>query len=138
MPNIAAWVDTGFFVALFARNDTHHRSAVEFLVNHQYLELHSLWPVVTEAGFFLDTSGKIALLTWLERHGVILHDLSIIELPEIRNTLKKYQNLTPDFTDAALVTLAGTNGINKIITVDVRDFSAYRLPDGRSFERLWL
>jgi predicted nucleic acid-binding protein len=52
--------------------------------------------------------------------------------------LSKYLNLAPDFTDAALVTLAGIHGTNRIITVDVRDFSAYRLPDGRAFERLWL
>lgn len=138
MPSIAAWVDTGFLVALFARNDPHHRSAVEFLAQHEHLNLHSLWPVVTEAGFFLDTSGKIGLMTWLERKGVILHDLSALDLPKISATLKKYQNLAPDFTDAALVTLAGMAGINQIITVDVRDFSAYRLPDGRAFERLWL
>lgn len=138
MPNMAAWVDTGFLVALFARNDPHHTSAVEFLANHQRLSLHSLWPVVTETGFFLDTSGKIAILSWLECHGIILHDLNITELPAIRATLKKYQNLAPDFTDAALVTLAGIHGINRIITVDVRDFSAYRLADGRAFERLWL
>jgi predicted nucleic acid-binding protein len=138
MPSIAAWVDTGFLVALFARNDPHHTSAVEFLANHQRLSLHSLWPVVTEAGFFLDTSGKMALLSWLECHGMILHDLGVADLPEIRATLFKYQNLAPDFTDAALVTLAGIHGINRIITVDIRDFSAYRLPNGRAFERLWL
>ena len=138
MPSTAAWVDTGFLVALFARNDPHHASAVEFLANAQRLELHSLWPVVVEASFFLDTSGKIALLSWLERHGVILHDIHIAELPAICATLKKYHDLTPDFTDAALVTLAGIQSINRIITVDVRDFSAYRLPDGRAFERLWL
>ncbi len=138
MPNIAAWVDTGFLVGLFARNDPPHTSAVAFLANAQRLELRSLWPVVAEASFFLDTSGKIALLSWLERHGVILHELRVAALPAIRATLKKYLDLSPDFTDAALVTLAGIHGINKIITVDVRDFSAYRLPDGRAFERLWL
>ncbi len=138
MPNTAAWVDTGFLVALFVRNDEHHLSAVNFLANNQRLSLHSLWPVVTEAGFFLDTSGKIALLSWLERRGMIMHDLSINELPQIRATLNQYHDLAPDFTDAALVTLAGISGINQIITVDVRDFSAYRLPDGRFFKRLWL
>lgn len=138
MPNTAAWVDTGFLVALFARNDQHHASAVECLANAQRLEPHSLWPVVVEACFFLDTSGKIALLSWLERHGTILHDIRIAELPAIRATLTNSHDLIPDFTDAALVTLAGIWSINKIITVDVRDFSAYRLPDGRTFERLWL
>ena len=138
MPSTDAWIDTGFLVALFARDDPHHPSAVSFLESNQRLTLHSIWPVVTEAGFFLDTAGKIALLTWLERYGVILHELSTLELPQICTTLEKYQDLAPDFTDAALVTLAGITGIHKIITVDLRDFSAYRLPDGRAFERLWL
>jgi predicted nucleic acid-binding protein len=40
--NTAAWVDTGFLVALFARDDEHFASAVEFLANAQQLELHSL------------------------------------------------------------------------------------------------
>lgn len=139
MPSTAAWVDTGFLVALFARNDAYFTSAVEFLAkNAQRLELHSLWPVVAEACFFLDTPGKVALLDWLEYKPIILHELTVAELPAIRATLQKYHDLTPDFTDAALVTLAGKYHINRIITVDVRDFSAYRLPDGQSFERLWL
>ena len=65
MPNIAAWVDTGFLVALFARDDEHFASAVEFLANAQRLELHSLWWVVAEASCFLDIPGKVALLDWL-------------------------------------------------------------------------
>lgn len=138
MLNTAAWVDTGFLVALFARNDAHFSSAVAFLDNAKQLELHSLWPVVAEACFFLDTSGKAALLSWLERGAIILHELTVQELPAIRATLAKYHDLSPDFTDAALVTLASIHCINKIITVDVRDFSAYRLSDGRAFERLWL
>ena len=61
MPNTAAWVDTGFLVALFARDDEHFASAVEFLANAQRLELHSLWLVVAEACFFLDTPGKLSI-----------------------------------------------------------------------------
>ncbi|NEX17751.1 MAG: hypothetical protein C1943_14295 [Halochromatium sp.] len=61
MPSIGAWIDTGCLVALFARDDPHHPSAVSFLESNQRLTLHSIWPVVTEAGFFLDTAGKIAL-----------------------------------------------------------------------------
>jgi predicted nucleic acid-binding protein len=112
--------------------------AVEFLANAERLEPHSLWRVVAEACFFLDTQGKVTLLNWLEREAMILHELTAAELPAIRGTLEKYHDLAPDFTDVALVTLAGIHRINPIITVDVRDFSAYRLPDGRPFERLWL
>ena len=87
---------------------------------------------------WVDTGFLVALLSWLERQGIILHEITTAELPAIRGALEKYRNLSPDFTDAALVTLASIHRINRIITVDVRDFSAYRLSDGRSFERLWL
>ncbi|WMP19236.1 hypothetical protein RCS87_09350 [Thiothrix lacustris] len=63
---------------------------------------------------------------------------SLPYLPIVRLTLEKYQNLEPDFTDAALVTLAGLCKIRDILTVDERDFSFYRLADGSCFERLWV
>lgn len=138
MPSTSAWVDTGLLVALFARDDVHHDSAVAFLKNVRRVEFHSLWPVVSEASFFLGSDGKDALLRWLEKGPILFHQIGVADLPAIRSTLKKYQNLSPDFTDAALVTLAGIHGIYAIATVDVRDFSAYRLPGGAVFERLWL
>ena len=41
-----------------------------------------------------------------------------------------------DFADASLVWLATDTGVNRIMTMDERDFSRYRLPDGRGFEIL--
>ena len=41
-----------------------------------------------------------------------------------------------DLADASLLWLASDTGINRIMTLDVRDFSRYRLPDGRAFEIL--
>ncbi len=41
-----------------------------------------------------------------------------------------------DLADASLYWLACETGVTQIFTVDVRDFSRYRLPDGRSFEIL--
>lgn len=137
MPSTAAWVDTGFLVALFAADDSYHASAVDFLKGAQGLEFHSIWPVVSEASFFLDGSGKAAMLEWLEQGPIIFHEINIGDLPGIRTVLRKYRNLAPDFTDATLVALAGIHGIARIVTVDVRDFSAYRLADGRAIERLW-
>ncbi len=42
-----------------------------------------------------------------------------------------------DFADASLYWLAVESGITEIMTVDVNDFSRYRLPDGRAFTLLW-
>lgn len=41
-----------------------------------------------------------------------------------------------DFADASLVWLAADSGVTTVMTMDVRDFSRYRLPDGRAFELL--
>ncbi len=139
MPSTAAWVDTGFLVALFARDDRHHASAVEFLRREvDGLELHSTWPMVGEASFFLTAAGKDSLLQWLEKGAIQFHDIGREDLPAVRSILRKYRDLEPDFADAVLVTLAIRLGIDAIITVDVRDFSAYRLGKDRAFRRLWL
>jgi predicted nucleic acid-binding protein len=139
MPSTATWVDTGFLVALFAHDDKHHASAVEFLKDRGLsLELHSTWPIIAEACFFLGAKAKDALLLWLEKGAITLHELSRDDLPAIRTVMAKYASLEPDFADAALVTLAIRRRIDAIVTVDVRDFSAYRLGKDRGFKRLWL
>ncbi len=138
MSNMATWVDTGFLVALFARNDTHHEAAKAFLQENTTMDLHSIWPVIVEANFFLNNEGKQALLQWIERGALIMHEITTQELPLIRQVIAQYKNIDPDFTDAVLVTLADLCKIRRILTVDVRDFSIYRFTDGSSFERLWI
>ncbi len=138
MSNTATWVDTGFLVALFACNDTHHNKAKYFLENNAQLNMHSIWPVIVEACFFLNNDGKQALLLWLERGAIIMHEITPQHLPLIAQTLDNYQNLEPDFTDAVLVTMADLRKIRQILTVDIRDFSVYRFKDGTAFKRLWV
>ncbi len=41
-----------------------------------------------------------------------------------------------DLADASLVCLAADTGVTTIMTLDVRDFSRYRLADGRAFDIL--
>jgi hypothetical protein len=41
-----------------------------------------------------------------------------------------------DLADASLLWLAADTGVNRIMTMDVRDFSRYRLPGGQAFEIL--
>ncbi len=137
MKNTATWVDSGFLIALFARNDRYHEAAKRFLADQPTLALHSIWPVIVETCFFLDNRGKQALLTWIERGAMSIHELTPQHLPGIRRTMEKYANIDPDFTDAALVTLAGNSRIRQILTLDERDFSIYRFADGGRFQRLW-
>ena len=41
-----------------------------------------------------------------------------------------------DLADASLYQLAADTGVTRIMTMDRRDFSRYRLPDGQAFEIL--
>ena len=100
--------------------------------------MHSLWPVIVETCFFLNNHGKQALLQWLERGALAMHELTSRDAGNIRETLNQYANIDPDFTAAALVALAGQSRIRQILTVDERDFSIYRFTDGSAFEHLWL
>jgi predicted nucleic acid-binding protein len=117
----------------------HYASAVSFLKEQgPSLELHSTWPILAEASFFLGAKAKDAMLAWLEKGPIRFHELTRDDLPAIRAVLKKYASLEPDFADAALVALAIRQRIDAIVTVDLRDFSAYRPGKERGFRRLWL
>ena len=126
-------VDTGFLVALGIARDSRHHAARNFLARFTG-EMLVPAPVVTETCYFLSTAGKVRLLDWLSqpRHKVL--DLPEAAYVDVSQILTRYAALDPDFTDAAIVWLAQESGCRAILTVDVRDFSTYRMSRGRRFE----
>jgi predicted nucleic acid-binding protein len=126
-------VDTGFLVALGIQRDPRHRAARDFLAGFRG-EMLIPSPVVTETCYFLSTPGKVRLLDWINqpRHKVL--DLPEVAYTEVGQILARYAALDPDFTDAAIVWLAQESGCRAILTVDVRDFSTFRMGRGRRFE----
>ena len=126
-------VDTGFLVALGIARDPRHRAAREFLARFTG-ELLVPAPVVTETCYFLSTAGKVLLLDWLSqpRHKVL--DLPEVAYADVSRILARYAALDPDFTDVDIVWLAQESGCRALLTVDVRDFSTYRMSRGRRFE----
>ncbi|HET9044799.1 MAG TPA: PIN domain-containing protein [Burkholderiales bacterium] len=126
-------VDTGFFVALYRRRDALHAPAVAFLQANQ-AQLMTVAPVVTETCYFLDAAGKIAFLEWISSAAVKIADIPVDGYPSVAATLWKYRDLDIDFTDAALVWLAEIVGAFQILTVDTRDFAAFRLKRRKRFD----
>ena len=126
-------VDTGFLVALGIERDPRHRAARDFLERYAG-ELLVPAPVVSEACYFLSTTGKVRLLDWLGKplHKVL--DLPVVAYPDVGEILARYAALDPDFTDAAIVWLAEETGCRVILTVDVRDFSVFRVGKGKRFD----
>jgi len=129
----AVLVDSGFLVALGIARDPRHQAAKDFLSQHAG-ELLVPAPVVTESCFFLSTASKVRLLDWLAAPPRKVLDVPATAYGEIGAILARHANLDPDFTDAAIVWLAGQSGCRAVLTTDLRDFGAYRLKGGKRFE----
>lgn len=126
-------------VALFDDADhayEHYTAVVGELLSHR-LTLATTWPCVTEASYLLAPNNHLALLEWLRAGAVFVHDFSVADLGVMQGWMTRYTErgkTIMDFADATLYWLAVEHETNIVLTVDHRDFSRYRLPDGRRFE----
>lgn len=127
--------DTGFLVALFHPADRLAPSSRAYLKKHRH-PLATVAPVIVETCFFLSAAEKADLLAWAQRGGISIVDTPVDCYPELGSIIARYADRDIDLADAALIWLANTSGQNRILTVDERDFSAYRLKQGRRFELL--
>lgn len=133
-------MDAGPMVALFDEDDRFHAHFRQLmLAAPTAVQLHTTWPCVTEASHLLGPRHRLALLQWIGRGAVQVFPF---EAPDLLEMCKWIQNYTRqprtemDLADASLYWLACVSGETRILTMDVRDFSRYRLPDGRAFEIL--
>jgi predicted nucleic acid-binding protein len=144
-------VDAGPLIALFDRDDRHHRRAVEF-VRGNSARLVSNLPVLTEATFVLRFSVEAQrdLLWWAQQaldvdQGTAADLLRIIDLlqqyridllQQYRiDLLQQYRDLPATFADVSLVALAERLNLKRIASFD-SDFLIYRLPGKRRFENV--
>ena len=134
-------VDTGPLVAILSSVDQHHAACVKAL--HQLPgPLFSCWPVITEAAWLLRSHPRavqqLLRSCFSEKPGGFLELLPIAgaEAGAIAEVMKQYQDIRPQLADAALVYLAGREGIDTIFTLDRRDFAVYRSTRNRAFRIL--
>lgn len=127
-------VDAGPLVALLSSRDNRHRECVDVLKSLD-VPLLTSWTVVTEAMYLLGFSlrAQTALLTMIEREAVVVESPTLDILPTIRRLMQRYADLPMDFADATLVALANERRLDRVFTLDARDFSVYRLDRGKSF-----
>jgi len=128
--------DTGPLVALFKRDDRHHKATVRW-ANANRVRLATTWPVVTAACHFLALPGRIALFQFVERGGLSIADIVIPDLREFAAVMTRYADRAVDLADASLVLLAERTGSDEIITIDRTDFSVYRIGRNRQFKILF-
>jgi len=129
----AVLLDTGVLVAWYARDDPRHADVMRWLQSFRG-ELHPVEPVLTEAAFFLPVRLR-TLLADLARQGAIhVHALDTAAHGRMAELLRKFADRNPDWADMALVWLAENTGCNRIATLDVNDFSVYRIQGRKRFE----
>lgn len=119
-------IDAGPLIALFNKRDKHHAKIIDFL--RQYTgTLTTSWPVITEVTHMLSfhVQAQLDFLTWIQRGGLSIEELSSLELDRIITMTEKYQNVPMDLADASLVAIAEKLHVHEIITID-SDYYIYR------------
>ena len=124
--------DTGFLVAITRRSDSRHLDAVAFSAKFAG-QLVTTSAVIAEACHFLTPGGRINLLNSPGPKLVVV-EVPVLSYPDLAAIFAKYSDREVDFADASLVWLAERSGLRRILTVDVADFSTFRLSNGKRFE----
>ena len=137
----AALVDASALVAAFGhdqRAKAHYATLFEQAAAEHWM-LASTWPCITDASYLLGPPQRYACLRWVSAGGLTVYPFDQKALETMVEWMRCYTEMPRtqmDLADASLVCLAEETGVTRIMTTDVRDFSRYRLPDGRAFEIL--
>jgi predicted nucleic acid-binding protein len=135
----AALVDAGPMVAVFGRNQpegARYQALFKLAADEQW-SLATTWPCVVEASYLLSPPQRYAMLRWVAAGGVSVFPFAQEALEAMVDLMRRdteAPRTEMDMADASLVWLAADTGVPRIMTLDQRDFSRYRLPDGRAFE----
>ncbi len=136
---MVALLDAGPMIALFDSTDPFHAHFRQMLTQSALpMRLHTTWPCVTDASHFLGPRERFGLLRWIGSGSVQVFPFDTEDLADMADWMMRYTDTRAemDLADATLYWVAHETGVNRILTLDVRDFSRYRLPDGRAFEIL--
>jgi uncharacterized protein len=134
-------IDCGPLIALFAVDDHHHARFDALLkeLSVEGLRLITTWPCIVEASYLLEIPQRFEMLKWIELGGAVVYPFEPPHLGDIVRWMRRYSETAKremDFADASLYWLAVETGVTEILTVDVADFSRYRLPRGKAFTLL--
>jgi len=103
------------------------------------LRLITTWPCIVEASCLLEIPQRFEMLKWIELGGAVVYPFEPVHLSDIVRWMRRYSESGKremNLADASLYWLADETGVTEILTVDVADFSRYRLPRGKAFTLL--
>jgi hypothetical protein len=130
-----ALVDAGPLIGAIDRRDRQHALSTSFFDGFAG-RLLTTWPVVTETCHMISDRSAVAFMRSIARGGIEVRDIPREALSSIADLMERYVDLPMDLADASLVWLADKTGVRDIVTFDERDFSVYRLSEGKRFNNL--
>jgi predicted nucleic acid-binding protein len=130
-------VDTGPIVAILSESDQHHQACIEVLQQIP-APLLTCWPVITEAAWLLRAKPRDVqrLLKSVGEELFQLLPLESISIEPIAGFMRKYERQGAQLADACLLHLAEREQIETVFTLDVRDFTVYRIKRNRHLHLL--
>jgi len=129
----AALLDSGVLIALHVRNDPCHADARRWFENFRGV-LHTVEAVLTETAYFIPAAARGRLAEFAASGRLRIHAIDAAAHARMAELFRKYADQDPDWADLALVWLAESTGITRIATLDVTDFSVYRIGGRKRFE----
>jgi len=134
-------LDSGPLVALFAVDDRYHEHYDGLVTNLSEggLRMLTTWPCIVEASYSLEVPQRFEMLRWIELGGALVYPFEAHHLGDMVKWMRNYSKdgrRDMDLADASLYWLAAETSVAQIMTIDVADFSRYRLPNGSAFELL--
>ena len=127
-------IDTGPLVAYLDGADPTH-AAIANRLDGLSGHLATTSAVITEAMHFVssDTRGPRALADFVSAAAMTVYDFSRpADLRLAVELMETYPNLPMDYADATLLLLAEGLGVEELLTLDRRGFSAFRTRDGKA------
>lgn len=120
--------DTGPLVAYLNRKDPYHAWAVA-LMKQVRPPMLTCEAVLTEAAYFLreDHAEIDPLFRLIERGALRLEFELSAHWPRVRTLMTRWEQM--DLADASIVVMSELHVRSQVLTVDRRDFSAYRRND---------
>ena len=130
-------IDTGAILAILNRKDSWHGLCIETL-RQLRLPLLTSEAVLTELFHLIGNAPHEMQSAWgfVRSGSLTIATISDGELPRLHELMTRYSDHPMDFTDATLVYLARRESISTVFTVDVADFSSYRIEGKRRFRVL--
>lgn len=138
MEKYTAISDTGFVVAIVNQSDIRHHESVSVYRQQKHILLPQT--VLAEVCYLIGrdagTKTVISFLQGISSSRFTLVSLNEEDIKRVIEILRDYQDSRIDFVDATVMAIAERFKINRVLTLDRRDFLLFRPSHCNSFELL--